>query len=77
MIGRMRGKRLLMAVALVAAAIAGGALFAVRQRTKPAAPAGTKTAAPPPEIVLPAKIRAQTVVPVGVPVAGTVESLLV
>ena len=77
MIERMRGKQLLIAIALVTAAIAGGALFALRQRAKPAAPAGTKAAAPPPEIVLPAKIRAQTVVPVGVPISGTVESLLV
>jgi multidrug resistance efflux pump len=77
MIERMRDKQLLTAVALVAVAIAGGALFALHQRTKPAAPADTKAAAPPPEVVLPAKISAQTVVPVGVPISGIVESLLV
>ncbi len=75
----MRGKQLLIAGALIAAAIAGGALFALRQRAKTsaAAPAGARPGALLPEIVLPAKIRAQTVVPVGVPVSGTVESLLV
>jgi len=68
-----------MAGALIAAAIAGGALVALRQRAKPAAaaPTGARPGAQRPEIVLPAKIRAQSVVPVGVPVSGTVESLLV
>ncbi len=74
----MRGTQLAAASALLAAAVGIGALVALRRPSKvpppdpgaPRAPAGA-------EVILPAGIRAQHVIPVRAPVAGTVEELLV
>jgi len=76
----MRGKWLLFAGTLILAAAAAGALTWLKrgapQQSEP--PAGA--AAVPPaarELSLPGRIQALHVVPVGAPVTGTVESLLV
>jgi multidrug resistance efflux pump len=75
----MRGRWLLITGSAVLAAVAVGALLLHRR----AAPAPRQAVAPAPatvvgpEVSLPGKIRAQSVVAVAVPVAGTIESLLV
>ncbi len=64
--------------AALAAAAAGGVFFWTRSRPRPAAPAAPPAAAvrpAEPELVFAATIRAQNVVPVSVPVPGTIESL--
>lgn len=60
---------------LVAVAAAGGAFVALRQRAKPVAIPAATIRRQPTELILPATIRAQSVVSVAVPVQGTVESL--
>lgn len=79
----MRGKWLLISGTVLLLAIAAGALSLLRQRRQAGgvtAAAALKQAQPSftgPDISLPGTIRAQTVVPVPVPVEGTVETLLV
>jgi len=74
----MRRKQAFIALGIVIAAAAAGALVSLWQRARPpvrdVAPRASRSA---PEITLPAHIRAQTIVSVGVPVPGAVESLLV
>jgi multidrug resistance efflux pump len=75
----MRGKQVLLTAVLALAAMVVGALFALRRRGVEVVE--TRTAAAKPQaasdVILPATIRSQSTVPVGVPVQGTVESLLV
>jgi multidrug resistance efflux pump len=73
----MRGKWLLAAGTLILLAVAAGALSLWRRSS--GKPAPTMPPAPPvltaAEVTLPGKIRAQHIVPVGVPVDGTIEFL--
>ena len=75
----MRGKQVLLTAVLVVAAMAAGALFALRRRGTQAVEVRPAPVTPPAasDVILPALIRSQTTVPVGVPVEGTIESLLV
>lgn len=75
----MRRKQAFIALGIVIAAAAAGALVSLWQRARPPVRDAAPRAAylPASEITLPAHIRAQTIVPVGVPVPGAVESLLV
>ncbi|HVX66648.1 MAG TPA: efflux RND transporter periplasmic adaptor subunit [Bryobacteraceae bacterium] len=74
----MRGKSLIVAGLLVCAALAAAVFFTLRRTAHPAPAGATPQPAPvPAEIVLPAQIRAQHVVPVPVPVEGSIETLLV
>ena len=75
----MRGKQVLLTAVLVVAAMAAGALFALRRRGTQAVEVRPAAVTPPAasDVILPALIRSQTTVPVGVPVEGTIESLLV
>jgi multidrug resistance efflux pump len=74
----MRAKPLVIAGVAVAAALGAAAIFTLRRAAHPPASAAVPQPVPlPAEIVLPARIRAQHVVPVAVPVQGTIESLLV
>jgi len=77
MILYMRGKWLLFAGTLVLLAIAAGALSLLRRTpSKPAPPAPAAPAVfAGAEVALAGKIRAQHIVPVGVPVDGTLEFL--
>lgn len=75
----MRGRWLLISGIAVLAAVAVGALLLFRRAAPPPrhAPAPAPATFVGPEISLPGKIRAQSIVAVAVPVEGTVESLLV
>jgi HlyD family secretion protein len=75
----MQGRWLLLSGTTVLAAVAVGALLLHRRAAPPprAATAPAPAASARPEISLPGKIRAQSVVAVAVPVEGTIESLLV
>lgn len=75
----MRGRWLLISGSAVLAAVAVGALLLYRRVAPPprAAPAPAPETVVGPEVSLPGKIRAQSIVAVAVPVEGTIESLLV
>lgn len=76
-IGMMRGKHILAAGVLALAAIAAAALLALRRGAlSPSTPAAA-VQAPPAEIVVPARIRAQHIVAVPAPVEGVIDTLLV
>ena len=76
----MRGKWLLFAGTLILAAAAAGALTWLKRGAPQQSEPSAGAAAVPPaarELSLPGRIQALHVVPVGAPVTGTVESLLV
>jgi len=77
-IGMMRGKHVLAAGALVAAAIAAAALLALRRGSlSPGTPIAAVEAPHSAEFLAPARIRAQHVVAVPAPVEGVIDALLV
>ncbi len=75
----MRGKWLLVGSSVILVALATGALTRRRHEASAKTPEVQKSRAadPPRELSLPGKIQAQHVIPVGAPVTGTIDSILV